>query len=38
MTNVFGLFASSIMGMSAQAAALANISENISNSSTTAYR
>jgi flagellar hook protein FlgE len=38
MTNVFGLFASSIMGMSAQAAALANISENISNSSTTAYK
>jgi len=38
MTNSFGLFSSSIMGMSAQAAALANISENISNSGSTAYK
>ncbi len=38
MTNSFGLFSSSIMGMSAQAAALANISENIANSGTTAYK
>jgi flagellar hook protein FlgE len=38
MSNSFGLFSSSIMGMNAQAAALANISENISNSSTTAYK
>lgn len=38
MANSFGLFSSSIMGMSAQAAALANISENIANSSTVGYK
>lgn len=38
MSNSFGLFSSSIMGMNAQAAALANISENIANSSTPAYK
>lgn len=38
MSTTFGLFNSSIMGMSAQADALANISENISNSNTVGYK
>lgn len=38
MANSFGLFSSSVMGMSAQTAALANISENISNTSTIGYK
>lgn len=38
MSSTFGLFNSSIMGMSAQADALANISENIANSSTVGYK
>jgi flagellar hook protein FlgE len=37
MSN-FGLFNASIMGMSAQSDALANISENIANSSTVGYK
>ncbi|QGM98008.1 flagellar hook protein FlgE [Methylocystis parvus] len=38
MSSTFGLFNTSIMGMSAQADALANISENIANSSTVGYK
>lgn len=38
MSTTFGLFNSSIMGMSAQGDALANISENITNSNTTGYK
>ncbi len=38
MSSTFGLFNTSIMGMSAQSDALANISENIANSSTTGYK
>lgn len=38
MSSTFGLFNTSIMGMSAQADALANISENIANSSTIGYK
>lgn len=38
MSTTFGLFNTSIMGMSAQADALANISENIANSGTVGYK
>lgn len=38
MSSTFGLFNTSIMGMSAQADALANISQNIANSSTVGYK
>ncbi|MCX7900572.1 MAG: flagellar hook-basal body complex protein, partial [Methylocystis sp.] len=38
MSTFFGLFNTSVMGMSAQANALANISENIANSSTVGYK
>ncbi|WP_424361544.1 flagellar basal body protein [Methylocystis parvus] len=38
MSSTFGLFNTSVMGMSAQADALANISENIANSSTVGYK
>jgi flagellar hook protein FlgE len=38
MSTTFGLFNSSIMGMSAQSDALANIAENISNSNTVGYK
>jgi flagellar hook protein FlgE len=38
MSTTFSLFNSSIMGMSAQGNALANISENITNSNTTGYK
>jgi flagellar hook protein FlgE len=38
MSSTFGLFNTSIMGMSVQADALANISENIANSSTVGYK
>jgi len=38
MSTTFGLFNTSIMGMSAQSDALANISENIANSGTTGYK
>jgi flagellar hook protein FlgE len=38
MSSTFGLFNTSIMGMAAQADALANISENIANSSTVGYK
>ncbi len=38
MTSTFGLFNSSIMGMSAQADALSNISENVANSATDGYK
>lgn len=38
MSSTFGLFNTSIMGMSAQASALADISENIANSGTTGYK
>ena len=38
MSTTFGLFNTSVMGMAAQSDALANISENISNSSTVGYK
>ncbi len=38
MSNTYGLFNTSIMGMSAQSDALANISENIANSNTIGYK
>lgn len=38
MSSTFGLFNTSVMGMSAQSDALANISENIANSSTVGYK
>lgn len=38
MTTTFGLFNTSVMGMSAQSDALSSISENISNSGTVGYK
>jgi len=38
MSTTFGLFNTSVMGMAAQSDALANISENIANSSTVGYK
>lgn len=38
MSGTFGLFNTSVMGMSAQSDALANISENIANSNTVGYK
>lgn len=38
MSTTFGLFNTAIMGMTAQSDALANISENIANSSTVGYK
>ncbi len=38
MSNTFGLFNASVMGMSAQAEALANVSENIANANTIGYK